>query len=177
MLVSPIGNYILKFGNGINDENGMDGMGLISLFIVTIFITHLVGFVGGAVTHSAKDEDLSVVKGRGHDLRHNKMLLLTSFFIVLAGAALYHWSDDAVKIGIGIATALLPPLVASGFALGKVIKGKHNETHIRIADVGYSLLLFTINFITLCVGSIIFNAIKNSKGTVLPKIDVGSRGL
>ena len=60
----------------------------------------------------------------------------------------------STSIGLGIAVALLPPLVNIGVAYGAYHGNKENyDKNIPVEDtLKYSLAIFLINFVTLLVG-------------------------
>ena len=101
--------------------------------------------------------ETDVVEGRGKTLVKNPYLLLASAIIAASAGVLFNWGDKITMVGIGIATALLPPLVAIGYSLGKEIKTNKNEgVKLGINDAMASSSLFAINFTALYLSVILF---------------------
>ena len=98
-----------------------------------------------------------VVEGRGKTLVQDPKLLIASAVIAGAAGILFNWGDKITMVGIGIATALLPPLVAVGYSLGKEIKtNKSINVKLGINDSIASAGLFGINFMALYLSVILF---------------------
>ena len=161
MLISPIGGLIMKFG-----KEGFKRKGNIKYtvqymeykLLAMIIVPTLIGLGCGYFFKQVADTD--VVEGRGRTLTNDPRLFVASAIVVASAALLFSWGDKVTMVGIGIATALLPPLVAIGFSLGKYSKGNLNRTKIGLEDAGYSGILFAINFFTLYISVIIFNSYK-----------------
>lgn len=158
MLISPIGGLIMKFGKeGFKRKGRIRSKGqlmeykLIAMFLVPIVIGFLFGFLAKQVPET------DVVEGRGKTLVKNPYLLLASAIIAASAGVLFNWGDKITMVGIGIATALLPPLVAIGYSLGKEIKTNKNEgVQLGINDAMASSGLFAINFTALYLSVILF---------------------
>ena len=166
MLISPIGGLIMKFGKEgfkrkmketsdgfkkvkISSKGQLMEYKLLAMFIVPI----LIGFLCGITFQQPDGTD--VVEGRGKTLVKDPNLLIASAVIAGAAGILFNWGDKITMVGIGIATALLPPLVAVGYALGK-----ENKIDKQVAlgkdDAMYSAGLFGINFMALYLSVILF---------------------
>lgn len=158
MLISPIGGLIMKFGKeGFKKKGKIRSKGqlmeykLAAMFLVPI----VVGFLFGLLVKQSSETD--VVEGRGKTLVKNPYLLLASAIIAASAGILFNWGDKITMVGIGIATALLPPLVAVGYSLGKEIKTNKNEgVQLGINDAMASSGLFAINFMALYLSVILF---------------------
>ena len=158
MLISPIGSLIMKFGKeGFKRKGRIRSKGqlmeykLIAMFLVPIVTGFLFGFLAKQVPET------DVVEGRGKTLVKNPYLLLASAIIAASAGVLFNWGDKITMVGIGIATALLPPLVAIGYSLGKEIKTNKNEgVQLGINDAMASSGLFAINFTALYLSVILF---------------------
>ena len=158
MLISPIGGLIMKFGKeGFKRKGRIRSKGqlmeykLIAMFLVPIVTGFLFGFLAKQVPET------DVVEGRGKTLVKNPYLLLASAIIAASAGVLFNWGDKITMVGIGIATALLPPLVAIGYSLGKEIKTNKNEgVQLGINDAMASSGLFAINFTALYLSVILF---------------------
>ncbi len=122
---------------------------LLAMFVVPIVI----GFLCGILFHQSGDTD--VVEGRGKTLVDNPILLVASAVIAGAAGILFNWGDKITMVGIGIATALLPPLVAIGYSLGKENKSD-KRVALGINDAIASAGLFCINFMALYLSVILF---------------------
>tara|TARA_Y100000816_G_C26087142_1_gene573850 strand:- start:1282 stop:1890 length:609 start_codon:yes stop_codon:yes gene_type:complete len=158
MLISPIGGLIMKFGKeGFKRKERIRSKGqlmeykLLAMFVVPIVI----GFLGGYMFKQPGSTD--VVEGRGKTLVQDPKLLIASAVIAGAAGILFNWGDKITMVGIGIATALLPPLVAVGYSLGKEIKtNKSINVKLGINDSIASAGLFGINFMALYLSVILF---------------------
>ena len=156
MLISPIGGLIMKFGKEgfkrkTNIKTKLQNIEykLVAMFVVPIVI----GFLCGNLFLQPGGTD--VVEGRGKTLVQNGDLLIASAVVAGAAGILFNWGDKITMVGIGIATALLPPLVAIGYALGKENKSDKRVTLGR-DDAMYSTGLFGINFMALYLSVILF---------------------
>ena len=158
MLISPIGGLIMKFGKeGFKRKERIRSKGqlmeykLLAMFLVPIVIGFLFGFFARQVSET------DVVEGRGKTLANKPYLLLGSAVIAASAGVLFNWGDKITMVGIGIATALLPPLVAVGYSLGKEFKtNKNNDAQLGISDSIASAGLFGINFTALYLSVILF---------------------
>ena len=156
MLISPIGGLIMKFGKeGFKRKERIRSKGqlmeykLLAMFLAPI----IVGFICGYMFKQPGGTD--VVEGRGKTLVENPELLVASAVIAGAAGILFNWGDKITMVGIGIATALLPPLVAIGYSLGKEKKSDKQVT-IGVNDAMASAGLFGINFMALYLSVILF---------------------
>lgn len=160
MLISPIGGLIMKFGKEgfkrkerikINSKGQLMEYKLAAMVLVPIVVGFLFGFLAKQVPET------DVVEGRGKTLVKNPYLLLASAIIAASAGILFNWGDKITMVGIGIATALLPPLVAVGYSLGKEIKTNKNKgVQLGINDAMASSGLFAINFMALYLSVILF---------------------
>jgi len=156
MLISPIGSLIMKFGKeGFKRKGNVRSKGqlmeykLLAMFVLPIII----GFLCGYMFKQPGSTD--VVEGRGKTLVDNPNLLVASAIIAGAAGILFNWGDKITMVGIGIATALLPPLVAMGYSLGKEVKD-NKKVSLGINDSMASAGLFSINFMALYLSVILF---------------------
>ena len=156
MLISPIGGLIMKFGKeGLKRKGNVRSKGqhmeykLIAMTVVPI----IVGFTCGYMFNQSSDT--SVVEGRGKTLVQDPKLLIASAVIAASAGILFNWGDKITMVGIGIATALLPPLVALGYALVREQRdGASSE--LGTDDAIHSAGLFGINFMALYLSVILF---------------------
>ena len=115
MLISPIGGLIIDCAKG---KLSKKQMGIKT--IMTLTIPFLAGMIAGMCTPNDAPSD--VVEGRGNALITNPRLWGAGAAVAAAAGVLFAWSDgETPGIGIGIATALLPPIVAAGYATGRLI--------------------------------------------------------
>tara|TARA_B100001063_G_C16777456_1_gene566828 strand:- start:6987 stop:7589 length:603 start_codon:yes stop_codon:yes gene_type:complete len=156
MLISPIGGLIMKFGKeGFKRKGRIRSKGqlmeykLIAMFLVPIMVGFLFGFSVKQVIET------DVVEGRGKTLVKKPHLLLASAVIAASAGVLFNWGDKITMVGIGIATALLPPLVAIGYSLGKENKS-NKQVALGVNDAIASASLFGINFMALYLSVILF---------------------
>jgi len=161
MLISPIGGLIVDWGKGNLKFRNVAGK-----LIVTFLAPFIAGFVAGYTTTPEEGSKDEVAKGRGKTFFKNKSLFLGTTLVALAAGLLFAWDEGTPGIGIGIATALLPPIVATGFALGRAShtaeeKSKHVTT-FTAKDAGYSFSVFLINFLTLLISTFGFKKLSDS---------------
>ena len=156
MLISPIGSLIMKFGKeGFKRKGNVRSKGqlmeykLLAMFVLPIII----GFLCGYMFKQPGSTD--VVEGRGKTLVQDPNLLIASAVIAGSAGILFNWGDKITMVGIGIATALLPPLVAMGYSLGKEVKD-NKKVSLGINDSMASAGLFSINFMALYLSVILF---------------------
>jgi len=150
MLISPIGALIIDMGKG----KWKNGKHLSGRIIATILVPFLIGLIGGISTPAETNHDESVYKGRGEGMIDNPRLWIAGAGVAGAAGLLFSWASDATPgIGIGIATALLPPITAAGYGIGRYMKKNRDETsHRRMGQgVGYSFANFGINFAILLI--------------------------
>lgn len=156
MLISPIGSLIMKFGKeGFKRKEKISSKGQLMYYklLSMILVPIVIGFLSGILLKQPGNTD--VVEGRGKTLVQEPKLLIASAVIAASAGILFNWGDKITMVGIGIATALLPPLVAVGYALGKEYKSEKKVT-IGINDAIASAGLFAINFIALYLSVILF---------------------
>ena len=158
MLISPIGSLIMKFGKeGFKRKGNVRSKGQLMEYklLAMIVVPIVIGFLCGYMFKQPGSTD--VVEGRGKTLVDNPNLLVASAIIAGSAGILFNWGDKITMVGIGIATALLPPLVAVGYSLGKEIKTNKNEgVQLGINDAMASSGLFAINFMALYLSVILF---------------------
>lgn len=158
MLISPIGGLIMKFGKeGFKKKGKIRSKGQLMEYKLAamVLVPIVVGFLFGFLAKQVPETD--VVEGRGKTLVKNPYLLLASAIIAASAGILFNWGDKITMVGIGIATALLPPLVAVGYSLGKEIKTNKNKgVQLGINDAMASSGLFAINFMALYLSVILF---------------------
>ena len=153
MLISPIGYWILKSTN--KKDGDITNIVLSGGFFLMLCVTIFSGIISSFFTIS---KDTTVVEGRSTVFRKNNYNFIASVVVVFFASLLFAWADSnntVISTGIGIATALLPPLVATGFIIGKNLKEK-NETILQLNDSLYSLSLFVINLLSLVIGSMVY---------------------
>lgn len=118
MLISPIGGLIIDMGKGKLTKKQI---GLKTL--ITLTVPFLAGMIAAMCTPNDAASD--VVEGRGNALIENPRLWGAGAAVAAAAGILFSWSDgETPGIGIGIATALLPPIVAAGYATGRMVYQK-----------------------------------------------------
>lgn len=118
MLISPIGGLIIDMGKGklTKKQIGLQ-------MLITLTVPFLAGVIAAMCTPNDAASD--VVEGRGNALIENPRLWGAGAAVAAAAGILFSWSDgETPGIGIGIATALLPPIVAAGYATGRLIYQK-----------------------------------------------------
>ena len=156
MLISPIGSLIMKFGKeGFKRKGNVRSKGQLMEYklLAMIVVPIVIGFLCGYMFKQPGSTD--VVEGRGKTLVDNPNLLVASAIIAGSAGILFNWGDKITMVGIGIATALLPPLVAMGYSLGKEVKD-NKKVSLGINDSMASAGLFSINFMALYLSVILF---------------------
>ena len=156
MLISPIGGLIMKFGKeGFKRKGNVRSKGQLMEYklLAMIVVPIVIGFLCGYMFKQPGSTD--VVEGRGKTLVDNPNLLVASAIIAGSAGILFNWGDKITMVGIGIATALLPPLVAMGYSLGKEVKD-NKKVSLGINDSMASAGLFSINFMALYLSVILF---------------------
>ncbi len=151
MLISPIGALIIDIGKGDALGGGKGGARTLVLKLIEMaLIPFLSGLLVGWLVVT-QDGDDDVAKGRGQSFVKNKQLFFGTTIVAIAAGLLFAWDKGTPGIGIGIATALLPPIVATGFALGRAMQTSEGVggSNFTAADAGYSFSVFLINFGTL----------------------------
>ena len=170
MIISPIGMLLLISGHDIfalfsgftdnvsrkssqNIKTRLTTFPIVALLIIAT--TVVVGYVYAYIYSKVKDTKLPSEEMKSRSTPDG---LVESFVIAVACAfALpYGFENNEVSllIGLGIAVALLPPLVNIGVAYGAYHGNKENyDKNIPVEDtLKYSLAIFLINFVTLLVG-------------------------
>jgi hypothetical protein len=172
MLISPIGGLIIDWGKGkirfgSTQEGKVHGSKSLTTKLIFMFtIPFVAGLLTGWLIHKEEKSDDSVAKGRGKVFFENKNLFIGTTLVAVAAGLLFAWdSENTPGIGIGIATALLPPIVATGFALGRSMQRKGNSPQpddFSAADAGYSFSVFLINFFALLGSTYGFKKLSDS---------------
>ena len=172
MLISPIGALIIDIGKG---NTGGDKRTLVQKLLEMALIPFVSGLLVGWLVVK-QDGDDEVAKGRGKSFFQNKNLFLGTTIIAIAAGLLFAWDKGTPGIGIGIATALLPPIVATGFALGRTWQTNQGkgESDFTAADAGYSFSVFLINFFTLLGSTYGFTALNKSICGLSQKYDLNT---
>jgi len=132
MLISPIGGLIIDMGKGKLSKKQT-----VLKTLITLTVPFIAGMVAAMCTPNDAPSD--VVEGRGNALVQKPRLWGAGAAVAAAAGILFAWSDgETPGIGIGIATALLPPIVAAGYAAGRLIyhqdilkKRKTNVTKLK----------------------------------------------
>lgn len=151
MLISPIGALIIDIGKGRwKSKKHLSGR-----LAATVLVPFLIGMIGGVSTPENPDHDESVFKGRGEGMIGNPRLWLAGAGVAAAAGMLFSWASDATPgIGIGIATALLPPITAAGYGIGRYLR-QNKRRRLKGTEtaqgVGFSFANFGINFVILLI--------------------------
>ena len=118
MLISPIGGLIIDMG-----KLKLTNRQIFKKTAATLVIPFLAGFIAAFCTPNEAASD--AVEGRGQALIKHPRLWAAGAVVAASAGILFAWSDgETPGIGIGIATALLPPIVAAGYAAGRLIYQK-----------------------------------------------------
>ena len=163
MLISPIGKFIIDSTKRqpralitFRDENGnfklrsqwfsSNAAKLWRVLVLPIVI----GAVGGLVDVKTRAPDqrnhpkhFGVLRARGSAVTTKDFVC--SAVVVVAAAFIFTSGDTTPVIGTGIATALLPPLVAAGYYLGYNLGNCSSNGVFGWRDVGVALGLFLLN--------------------------------
>lgn len=157
MLISPVGGAILGMLDPTKNRIRRSFDAPVRL-LIAVSICVFTGFIiGVCVPMTGKEEEnetTSVVQGRGKALAMNPWLLLSGSVVALLGGLLFNYKNMATSIGLGIATALLPPLVAAGFYLGRM-SSKYKKMIYSGKDVGFAFANFSCNVIGILVCAIL----------------------
>ena len=166
MLISPIGGLIINM-----TKLKMSKKSVAFATVLTVFVPFVVGLFAGIThgwIHDTAGEDTSVVEGRGHSLITHPRLWLSGAAIAAAAGVLFSWSDgDTPGIGIGIATALLPPIVAAGYTTGLLIIANAEEgekvcekeiSFPNARSIGNAFGVFVLNFVILLLACLMTQA-------------------
>ncbi len=177
MLISPIGGLIIDLGKGAyasaESANKLGPKQAGWKIVMTLFVPFLIGMVAGAATPSYVET--GVVEGRGSALIAEPRLWGTGAAIAAAAGVLFSWSDgDTPGIGIGIATALLPPIVAAGYATGCLLRKKSEAEKADVGAekkafpsgtaVGNAFGVFVVNFSILLIAVVVTQLGKSACG-------------
>lgn len=182
MLISPIGGLILKLGrSAANAKVDSAQYSPVKKLTMTFVIPVLVGMIMASLTNHEPTDEQGVVKGRGYDLSDNMKSLWAGAVVALAAAFLFSWAEDVPSVGIGIATALLPPMTAVGWYIGKILKQKNRTTApdekeprpYEWKDVGSAMLIFMVNFLILV--SVTFAIESFRRGDACDRINILNR--
>jgi len=150
MLVSPIAGAIIDLMRGGRTGTHAGPLKLILAPIICVAVGFLAGLIGSVDT---KDEQVSV-KARGYSINRNPVLLAGGAIVALAGGAMFISAKIPTSIGLGIATALLPPLVAAGYYCGRMLRGDTINMYTG-NDVGFAFSNFACNVVGLLIGAIV----------------------
>ena len=167
MIISPIGILILVlahdvtalkiFGSKVPKNISKRLKAAPGVFFIILFITLFIGFFYGAIF--AKFKDKTKLPSKEMENRSNNKGLWESFLVaVVCAVALpkgFKHDDTALLMAIGIATALLPPLVNIGVTYGVHYSDENrmeNSNQKVRSAFKFSSLIFIINFLTLSLG-------------------------
>ena len=193
MLVSPIGALIIRlFIQWFNTQGllipGTPPMKAIWKTLSTLVIPVGIGALGGLAASKMdlkqmNDKSQSVVRSRGANLVKKpwgywtETLMVGALIAMCGGMAILtvESPSDSPLIGVGIATALLPPLVAAGYALGLGAgreekdwdSAKHGSPKNQFAA---SLSIFLVNVFFVIAGLVVL-------GRICPQCATGSAGV
>lgn len=166
MLISPIGGFLLQTVQRALTGHSMRGGLLLLIALLMVGVPFLSGLAAGVVPGSPNKEDkYDVLEARCKAVSQNRWLLLATTLVAFGAALVFGWEESVPIVGVGIATALLPPIVAAGFAC----------TH-RFADntkrgeyVGYAFAVFFLNITMLTLGTVVATMLRKRE-----LCDVGS---
>ena len=165
MLISPIGSLLIKTAITIIELfynpkiHIKQSFKMIFNFLVIILITIGIGFIYGYLYNKYKPQKLPSKEMKS---RSTSKGLIETTILVLECAYAFPWAsknnDITTLISIGIATALLPPLVNIGLVDGSYRSNPstYENKNILSASKKYGLIIFAINAIGLTFGSIIY---------------------
>jgi uncharacterized membrane protein len=179
MLVSPIGGDLMgvastivarqKLPNLSSADIGGTGTGVLSYappvkrFVATVVVAMTIGIIYGAA--------MPVSDPKTHEFASRSIVPKTKWwtYVVVAVVAAFFFGRAALSeeegtaiVGLGIATALMPPLVAAGLALGTRLNRWGDDKKLFIEDKNHlkaaskGLTIFSINAIALAVGGGIY---------------------
>ena len=129
------------------------------LFVLLMCVPIVIAFISQFIRYMIYDA--YVVDGKKHFTKRTDELLkrtggLRTIFItsaiigILCGILLYTFpNDNVMAVGVTVAISLVPPLCATDMFMGYYALDRKAETSINIRN---SLLLFTINIVSLMVG-------------------------
>ena len=128
MLVSPVGGLIISIVQKIilKKEGVKKNTGTwIGLILATIFFPIVIGALSEFLSN-AKAEPLKVVEAgkelQGRANSNTSLFFLSALVIAIVCGSMFGIIDTGGMVGIGIATALLPPLVAQGMYITKILQ-------------------------------------------------------
>ena len=148
MLISPI-------GGAIYDTLARGRYGPVKI-LTSMVVCITAGFIAAQI-HPAGD---TAVKGRGQAIAKNPWLLLAGSLVAMAGGTVFVSSSIPTNIGLGIATALLPPLVAVGYYMGRMVAQKKDDAHhYEWKDVGFGFSNFACNVAGVLLSALAVQAI------------------
>ena len=142
MLISPIGAVLLDVNNP-STGGRIDSMMPWLKLLMSVVVCTFVGFLAGLVTPVP---DQSSAKGRGYDIARNRWLLFSGAVVAMMAGFIFRWSNINLNVGIGIATALLPPLVAIGYYGGRMAQKDKTYT---ATDRNFAFVSFIVNALLL----------------------------
>lgn len=147
MLLSPIGLELVKLKNATGPD-AFDPTVLAAMVAICVGV----GVMAGAVVrhyYYPDDAPENAVSSRGHTMEVRDFIISG---VIAFGASLYvATKDDVASVGIGISTALLPPLVAAGYYTYQIIAralrwdGENRGHSYTFGSVGFAMLNFCIN--------------------------------
>lgn len=179
MIISPLGSVLLdttiysiskyqyknmnKITNSINTNSILD---MIFLLIICILLTILIGVIYGYIyiTYQKKELPTEEMK-KAQDNKHIIETIIIVFLCSITLPMAYKRKEISTLISIGIATALLPPIVNFGITIGTYIaKPEYYENYMEKKNIKsiinysfkYSGIIFLINSISLIVASYLY---------------------
>lgn len=180
MLISPIGGVIIDFAD-ITNHNETDDKKKKKIFrkiIECLLIPFVIGYFIGLITGAFRKDhselySYNALNARGYGLYKDPQYLAISATIAACGGAAIETitkGGDTPAIGVGIATALLPPIVAAGFISGMISVGYGNGPQYSEEDkhyfsgqaVGFALCNFAVNAIVIYIAVTIIGKLNRS---------------
>ena len=169
MLISPIGSLLISTATNIvlmiKGRINIRKKTLLNFVIKSILIlllTIFIGFVYGYM-HIKWTEKEIILPTTEMKSRSSKQGLFGTGIIAIACAWAFPWAffnqDIATMISIGIATALLPPLVNIGLTSGTYYSNKslyEGKKHWITDSKLYGTIIFLINASALTLGCILY---------------------
>lgn len=160
MLISPIGGFLLKSIQHTMTRRVRHRGVLASIMVCMVVIPFLTGLAAGALPGSPNDtDDYSVLESRCKAVSENRWLLLATTMVAFGAAMVFGWEESVPVVGVGIATALLPPIVAAGFACTH----RFAEKDKRAQYVGYAFAVFALNIVMLSVGTVVATLMRKTE--------------
>lgn len=136
MLVSPIGGVVLQTALG-HVGNATP--------LTKLYIPIVVGVLAGVIPGARETATLA---NSGINVLKNATTLLDSAFVAMTCGILFPVMKRLPEVGVDIATQLLPPIVAIGFALALAVRKK-----LPWQSMYGCLLLFVTYAVTLFVSA------------------------